>query len=55
MDDELALLKAQIGVGALPAASSPATPQIEASKTATPKDGVIDAELEELRTKLNNL
>ncbi|MFM7574533.1 MAG: PspA/IM30 family protein, partial [Snowella sp.] len=36
-------------------ASSPATPQIEAAKTATPTDGVIDAELEDLRRKLNDL
>lgn len=55
VDDELAMLKAQMSGGALPAASSPATPQIEASKTATPTDGVIDAELEELRSKLNDL
>jgi phage shock protein A len=55
VDDELAMLKAQMSGGALPAASSPATPQIEASKTAAPTDGVIDAELEELRSKLNDL
>jgi phage shock protein A len=55
VDDELAMLKAQMSGGALPAASSPTTPQIEASKTAAPTDGVIDAELEELRSKLNDL
>ena len=55
VDDELAMLKAQMSGGALPAASSPAAPQIEASKTAAPTDGVIDAELEELRSKLNDL
>ena len=55
VDDELAMLKAQMSGGALPAASSPATPQIEASKTAAPTDGVIDAELEDLRRKLNDL
>jgi phage shock protein A len=55
VDDELALLKAQMSGGALPAASSPATPQIEAAKTAAPTDGVIDAELEDLRRKLNDL
>ena len=55
VDDELAMLKAQMSGGALPAASSPATPQIEASKTAAPTDVVIDAELEELRSKLNDL
>jgi phage shock protein A len=55
VDDELAMLKAQMSGGALPAASSPAAPQIEASKTADPTDGVIDAELEELRSKLNDL
>ena len=55
VDDELALLKAQMSGGALPAASSPATPQIEEAKTASPTDGVIDAELEDLRGKLNDL
>lgn len=55
VDDELEMLKAQMSGGALPAASSPAAPQIEASKTAAPTDGVIDAELEELRSKLNDL
>ena len=55
VDDELAMFKAQMSGGALPAASSPATPQIEASKTAAPTDGVIDAEFEELRSKLNDL
>jgi phage shock protein A len=55
VDDELALLKAQMSGGSLPPASSPATPQIEAAKVATPTDGVIDAELEDLRRKLNDL
>jgi phage shock protein A len=55
VDDELAMLKAQMSGGALPAASSPATPQIEGAKTAAPTDGVIDAELEDLRRKLNDL
>lgn len=55
VDDEFLRMKAEIMGGALPAASSPATPQIEASKTAAPTDGVIDAELEELRSKLNDL
>jgi phage shock protein A len=55
VDDELAMLKAQMSGGALPAASSPANPQIEAAKTTAPTDGVIDAELEDLRRKLNDL
>lgn len=56
VDDELALLKAQMSGGALPAAQ--ATPQLEAAKTenqATPTDSVIDAELEDLRKKLKDL
>ncbi len=55
VDDELALLKAQMSGASLPPASSPESPKIEASKTATPTDGVIDAELEDLRRKLNDL
>ncbi|MEB3308840.1 MAG: PspA/IM30 family protein [Snowella sp.] len=56
VDDELALLKAQMSGGALPPSQS--APQLEAAKTetqATPTDGVIDAELEDLRRKLNDL
>lgn len=55
VEDELALLKAQMSGGSLPPA--PEVPQLEASPTDAPKvqDGVIDAELEDLRRKLNDL
>ncbi|MGL5032477.1 MAG: PspA/IM30 family protein [Microcystaceae cyanobacterium] len=55
VEDELAALKASMG-GALPGTSA-ATPQLEAAKPAAnpPKDEVVDAELEDLRRKLNSL
>ena len=57
VDDELALLKAQMSGGSLPAAQE--VPQIEAAKTPTSTptkvDGVVDAELEDLQRKLNDL
>jgi phage shock protein A len=57
VEDELAALKASMGGGALPGSSS-ATPQLEAAPvdSATPQDdAVVDAELEALRRKLNEL
>jgi phage shock protein A len=58
VEDELAALKAQMSGGALPGTT--AVPQIEAAKstptkTDVPKDSVVDAELEDLRRKLNEL
>jgi phage shock protein A len=52
VDDELALLKAQMSGGALPgtASSQPTLPQ-----ATTVRDSVVDAELEELRSKLKEL
>lgn len=57
VEDELAALKASMGGGALPGSSS-APPQLEAAPvdSATPQDdAVVDAELEALRRKLNEL
>ncbi len=51
VEDELALLKAQVQGGALPP-SSATTPS---STNATPRDSVVDAELEELRRQIDNL
>ncbi|MFM7189512.1 MAG: PspA/IM30 family protein, partial [Microcystaceae cyanobacterium] len=56
VEDELAALKASMSGGALPGTA--AVPQLEAAKTDTtkaPNDAVVDAELEDLRRKLNNL
>jgi phage shock protein A len=58
VEDELAALKAQMSGGALPGTAE--VPQIEAAKstptkTDVPKDSVVDAELEDLRRKLNEL
>jgi len=55
VEDELALLKAQMSGGSLPPA--PEVPQLQARPADAPKvqDGVIDAELEDLRRKLNDL
>jgi phage shock protein A len=52
VDDELALLKAQMSGGALPgtASSQPSLPQ-----ATTVRDSAVDAELEELRSKLKEL
>jgi phage shock protein A len=52
VDDELALLKAQMSGGALPgtASSQPTLPQ-----ATTVRDSAVDAELEELRSKLKEL
>lgn len=52
VDDELALLKAQMSGGALPSSttSQPTLPQ-----ATTVNDSVVDAELEELRSKLKEL
>jgi phage shock protein A len=50
VDDELAAMKAQLS------GASPAQPTLPAAEnpTATPKDSAIDAELEELRSQLND-
>ena len=56
VEDELAALKASMSGGALPGTAS--VPQLEAAKTDTakaPNDAVVDAELEDLRRKLNSL
>ncbi|REJ39253.1 MAG: PspA/IM30 family protein [Microcystis flos-aquae DF17] len=53
VEDELAMLKAQMSGGALPpstASSQPTLPQ-----ATTVRDSVVDAELEELRSKLKEL
>jgi phage shock protein A len=52
VDDELALLKAEMSGGALPgtASSQPTLPQ-----ATTVRDSAVDAELEELRSKLKEL
>ncbi|GCL50831.1 plasma membrane protein [Microcystis aeruginosa NIES-3804] len=52
VDDELAMLKAQMSGGALPgtASSQPTLPQAN-----TLRDSAVDAELEELRSKLKEL
>jgi phage shock protein A len=52
VDDELAMLKAQMSGGALPgtASSQPTLPQ-----ATTVRDSAVDAELEELRSKLKEL
>ena len=52
VDDELAMLKAQMSGGALPgtASSQPSLPQ-----ATTVRDSAVDAELEELRSKLKEL
>jgi phage shock protein A len=65
VEDELAALKASMSGGALPGTSA-YTPQLEAApvdsastptttNTASPDDAVVDAELEALRRKLNEL
>ena len=48
VDDELAAMKAQIGGGSINQEALPA-----ADNSATPKDAVIDAELDELRSQLD--
>jgi phage shock protein A len=52
VEDELALLKAGMSGGALPgtASSQPTLPQ-----ATTVRDSAVDAELEELRSKLKEL
>jgi phage shock protein A len=52
VEDELAMLKAQMSGGALPgtASSQPTLPQ-----ATTVRDSAVDAELEELRSKLKEL
>ncbi len=52
MEDELALLKAGMSGGALPGTTSsqPTLPQ-----ATTVRDSAVDAELEELRSKLKEL
>lgn len=50
VDDELALLKAEMSGGTLPAAATTALPQ-----ASTPQDAVVDAELDELRKKLKEM
>jgi len=47
VDDELAAMKAQIS------GTSAATPKLESAESSAPKDAVIDAELEELRSQLD--
>ena len=47
VDDELAAMKAQIG------GTSAETPKLEPAEPASPKDAVIDAELDELRSQLD--
>ncbi|BFM40835.1 PspA/IM30 family protein [Synechocystis sp. LKSZ1] len=58
VEDELALLKAQMSGGALPGGST-TQPILEAAPVDTNKapvaDSVVDAELEDLRRKLNDL
>jgi phage shock protein A len=51
VDDELAMLKAQMLEGSKP--QQEALPQASDTKSSTPSDSVVDAELEELRSKLN--
>ncbi|MFM1842939.1 MAG: plasma rane protein essential for thylakoid formation [Cyanobacteriota bacterium] len=61
VEDELAALKASMSGGALPPGSTSATPQLEAAPAdavaaSSPQDdAVVDAELEALRRKLNEL
>jgi phage shock protein A len=52
VDDELAMLKAQMLEGTKPQG---ALPEASETKSSTPSDSVVDAELEELRSKLNEL
>ena len=47
VDDELAAMKAQLS------GTSAETPKLEAADSSSPKDSVIDAELEELRSQLD--
>ena len=47
VDDELAAMKAQLS------GTSAATPSLEAADTSAPKDAIIDAELDELRSQLD--
>lgn len=51
VDDELAALKAQIAGSA----EAPALPSSSSSSASSPSDSVVDAELEELRSKLNQM
>ena len=52
VDDELAMMKAQMIEGSKPQG---ALPQASETKSSTPVDSVVDAELEELRSKLNDV
>lgn len=47
VDDELAAMKAQLS------GTSAETPKLESGGTSTPKDAIIDAELDELRSQLD--
>ncbi|MGH2413958.1 MAG: PspA/IM30 family protein, partial [Microcystaceae cyanobacterium] len=57
IEDELAALKAGMGTGALPGSGEPqeALPPASKTQSSSPSDSVVDAELEELRSKLNDV
>jgi len=53
VEDELALLKAQMSGGVLPPSTTSSQPTLPQATTV--RDSVVDAELEELRSKLKEL
>ena len=53
VEDELAMLKAQMPGGALPPSTTSSQPTLPQATTV--RDSVVDAELEELRSKLKEL